>query len=234
VTVPAAPEVRLVALARLLSLGLDGPDAETRSELHALTLGLVGQGARDDELGEILEQVAAGDDPRHAHDALFGRDPACPPYEGSYETDPFRQARELADVSGFYRAFGAEPSGPAAERPDHAGCELEFLSFLVSRRLAAEAAGDAGDAAVCLAAEDAFLRDHLGKWLPAFCRDLGERAQSPFYLALARLGGRLVAEECARRGIEPQRLPRRRRLTVLEPDTVECGGAPVQPGGGDR
>jgi TorA maturation chaperone TorD len=226
VTVATASAVRLAALARLLSLGLDEPRAETRSELHALALGLVGQGRDDDDLGAVLEQLGRDDDPRREHEALFGRDSSRPPYEGSYETDPFRQARELADVAGFYRAFGAEPSGPAAERPDHAACELEFLSFLVSRRLAAEAAGELEEAAICLRAEDAFLRDHLGKWLPAFWRDLAARTESPFYRALARLGESLIAEESASRGIEPQRLPRR-GLRVLEPDTVECGGAPA-------
>jgi len=32
-------------------------------------------------------------------------------YEGSYEDDPFRQARQMSDIAGFCRAFGAGAHG---------------------------------------------------------------------------------------------------------------------------
>jgi nitrate reductase assembly molybdenum cofactor insertion protein NarJ len=43
-----------------------------------------------------------------------------------YETEyglphEFRQSQELADLSGFYRAFGFEIGGAVRERPDHLG-----------------------------------------------------------------------------------------------------------------
>jgi TorA maturation chaperone TorD len=128
----------------------------------------------------------------------------------------------MADLNGFYRAFGAAPSGPAAERPDHAGCELEFLSFLVLRRLDAEEAGDAEGAAVCRQAEDAFLREHLGRWFPTFCRDVARASESPIYRLLALAGERVVVRELAARELEPAPLPRRAR-TAVEGDSVTCG-----------
>ena len=129
----------------------------------------------------------------------------------------------MADVAGFYRAFGAEPSGPAAERPDHAGCELEFLSFLAAKRLDAEQAGEAEVAGVCGEAETAFLRDHLGRWFPTFCREVAEASGCEVYRLLAVAGGQFTAAQLARRGLGQAPL-RARRRTAVEADDVTCGG----------
>lgn len=217
-----APErtVELVATARLLSLGFTAPDEETLAELRALAEGLA---EREDAPPEVDELVALlGTDARELageYQALFGGNVRVPPYEGSYEADPFRSARELADVAGFYRAFGADATGAAAERPDHAGCELEFLAFLAAKRLTA---ATEEESETCRAAEDAFLRDHLGRWLGAFCRRV-EAEGTPFYASLARLGARFASEELERRGLEPEPL-RPRLVTAVEGDSLECGG----------
>ncbi len=136
----------------------------------------------------------------------------------------------MADVAGFYRAFGAEAHGPAAERVDHAGCELEFLAFLGAKRLALVAEERDDEARTCRAIEDLFLRDHLGRWLPAFCRNIAGTTAAPFYAALGRLGEHVVTGELARRGIEPEPLGRRKRWTV-EADCLECGLANAPDGG---
>jgi len=213
----------LAAFARLLSLGFGEPDGDALDEIAAIARGLgARRGSRDAvaELAEALEGVSAaelaGDFVR-----LFDGEVRCPPYEGSYEADPFRHARQMADVAGFYRAFGAAVSG---ERPDHAGAELEFLSFLAARRVAALVAGEDEAAEVCLRAEDSFLLDHLGRWFPTFCRSVVRETTSPFYAALARLGERVVRRELSSRGLVPASLPPRRRFAV-EADVVECAAS---------
>lgn len=219
----------LCAVARVLSLGFAPPDGEALAEIGALSRGLLARPGLAEETRTPLAELAAAAGevglaeslPRE-YAGLFDGEVRCPPYEGSYEADPFRQTRQMADVAGFYRAFGAEAAGPAAERPDHVGTELEFLSFLVARRLAAEAEGLAEQAEVCREAEEAFLRDHLGRWLGALCRKVEEAEPAAFYAALARLGGRFVAAELAQRGIEPAPLPERRRWSV-EADSFDCG-----------
>jgi TorA maturation chaperone TorD len=222
---PSSP----AALYGLLSLGLTPPDEETLEQMRRLTV-FGARHAAEEGLAEcLLELELALDDDdllpvlQAEHQALFGGAVRCPPYEGSYELDPFRQGRQMADLAGFYRAFGAESSGPAAERPDHAGCELEFLSFLALRRAEAERAGDAEHAAVCRDAEEAFLRDHLGRWFPAFCREVAAAAGEPVHRLLALAGERLVVAELARRGIEPSPVAGRRRFSV-EADELTCGG----------
>jgi len=229
--------VELVAAWRLLSLGFTAPDEETLAEIEALGEALLERADGGDDptapaLVELLAALGLGDSVEElagAYQALFGGEVAVPPYEGSYEGDPFRHTRQMADVAGFYRAFGAEAHGPAAERVDHAGCELEFLAFLGAKRLALQAEREDGAADTCREIEDTFLRDHLGRWLPTFCREIESRTESPFYAALARLGERVISGELARRGIEPEPLGRRKRWTV-EADCMECGLANA-PGG---
>ena len=211
------PALRTAALARLLSLGLSPPSEESLGHLAALARELAALDPSDEELAALASQAdGAGLSPEF--EALFGGPVRCPPYEGSYEADTFRQARQMADVAGFYRAFGAELAGAERDRPDSAGAELEFLAFLTARRLAADGEG----ARICAEAQDEFLRHHLGRWLGELCRRIEAETASPFYAALARLGGRFISEELERRGIEPAPLPERRRWSV-EADTFACG-----------
>jgi TorA maturation chaperone TorD len=239
----AAPDadVAAVVLWQLLSLSVSTPTRESLEEVDALAAALAEGPEAAAALGSLRAAIA-GSSPAAvgaAQQHLFGGKVEVAPYEGSYEDDPFRQARQMSDVAGFYGAFGAEAHGPARERPDHAGCELEFLAFLGARRLAALEARHDADADLCLEIENAFLRDHAGRWLPGFFRALERRAPDAFHTALGRLGADGVEAELQRRGIDPEPLgPRARRLSV-EADELECATAaepvtPLLPGGRRR
>lgn len=219
----------MAAVARLLSLGFLPPRADVVTEMGSLAAVL--EVMLDD--ADVREAVAglrtALPDPddtdplRAAHHALFGGTVPCPPYETSYAPDPFQQARQMSDVTASYPAFGAEPFRAAADRPDQIGCELEFLAFLVMRREEAREADDAETAALCADAEDAFLRDHLGRWLGPFCRELERAAEHDAHRALARLGQRYAVAELGRRGLRADPVLARRIHTVVEGDTMERG-----------
>jgi TorA maturation chaperone TorD len=207
------------AALRLLSLGLARPSEESLERLarlaEALGEGELARAAR----GADVEEAAA------EYEAVLASDGPCPPHEGDYLDDPFQRTRLLADLAGFYRAFGAEAGGPAGERPDHAGCELEFLSFLALRRRDCLEKGEAGQARVCAEAEEAFLVEHAGRWLPLFWATMEAAAGVPLYRALAASGGRLLQAELARRALRPRPLPRPRpRLrSGVEADEIACG-----------
>jgi TorA maturation chaperone TorD len=229
VTAATLGGVELAALWRVLSLGFTAPSAESVAEVEALADGLVAAGTLP-EVAAVLTvaQEEALENLSSQYAALFRGTVRVAPYEGSYELDPVRQGRQMADVAAFYLAFGAEAHGPVAERPDFAGCELEFLAFLELKRLDVE---DDADLALLDEIAASFLRDHAGRWLPTFFAEVRAAApDAPFYEALAALGARVLEDELARRGVEPSPLPRRHRRGSVEDDSFECGAGATTTG----
>lgn len=224
-TAAVSSGVERAALWRLLSLGFAPPREETLAEVEALSDALRGYTAQS-EVEDLLAAVRSTTFETLAteYQRLFGGTVLVAPYEGSYELDPVRQGREMADVAAFYRAFGAEAHGPVAERPDHVGCELEFLSFLELRQLAAVEEGDEDGAELVDGIASSFLCDHVGRWLPTFFRNVLDTAgEVSVFGALAALGSRVVADELGRRGLEPTPLPHRHERLAVERDSFDCG-----------
>lgn len=93
----------------------------------------------------------------------------CPQYETEYchWKDPTYRAHHMADIAGFYRAFGLETSSDRPERPDHIALELEFLAFLLEKRCMAI---DTEQVTICEEALTHFVRDHLAWWAPTFAK----------------------------------------------------------------
>lgn len=223
-----------VALRRLLALLLQTPTAGSVEEAAVLAGALCDLPGSPAALRELADALAACDPAElaEAHERLFGGGVTLPPYEGSYEVDPFRQGRQMADVAGFYAAFGAAAHGAEAERPDHAGTELEFLAFLGLRRAEASERGDADEAERCREVEDEFLRAHAGRWLPVFFARLGAEATHPVHRGLGAVGQAAIAAELTGRGLVVTPVPSDRRpRTAVEDDELTCaaGDEPVAP-----
>lgn len=104
---------------------------------------------------------------------------------------------ELADVAGFYRAFGVKVR-PGSERADHIITELEFMNLLaVKEAIALQEEGDGEHAEVCRDASRAFLEDHLGRWAPRLGERLVDASVHPVYRATGRLLASFVAFDAA-------------------------------------
>jgi DMSO reductase family type II enzyme chaperone len=162
--------------------------------------------------------------------ALFshGWEGASLPYETEY-TAPhaFQKQTELADIAGFYRAFGLQWETQGHERPDHLSLELEFMYYLALKEAHALAQGADEGVAVCVDAQRSFLRDHLGQWLGAFRRALANRGTETVYARLARLVEAWVVWDSRQQGVKLSRVP----AAPVSAEPPEEGGCPYSDGG---
>ena len=137
--------------------------------------------------------------------AARGRCPLNEIEYGDIKADPLFQPHRLADLGAFYSAFGLELTTDAAERHDHICLELEFMSVLAAKEAyALEHQLDAEQLSLCRDAQKLFLREHLGRWTPAFTRRLSKMVgeESPLG-ALADFTREFVTADCARLGLTP-------------------------------
>ena len=180
---------------------------------------------------------------RHrVHQAVFGLviSKQCPAYETEYShtRDATYRAHQMADIAGFFQAFGVGVGGDDAERCDHVALELEFVAFLLAKShdAAREIGADADEhRAICCQALHDFVRHHVAWWMPTFARCLEKRVDQVLRLehdprltdatgALAGVGRLLrawVGIERALMGVEPNQQVVAPQVDV-EPDAMTC------------
>ncbi len=195
-------------------------DGQTKESLKFLRNAVRASADCSDDAHRELEQ---------RYDGLFGHAVrgACPAYEMEYgRNEIIRQASDLADLAGFYRAFGLEIAPDATGRPDHIAAECEFMSALCSKEAHAYAQSDKDNADICVDAERAFLRDHLARWLPALAHRILEADGKGFFGALAQFADAFVQAECNHFDVHagPQTLELRTPDPVLDTQ-ISCGSA---------
>ncbi len=141
----------------------------------------------------------------------------------------FQRSHALADIAGFYRAFGVAVPEETPERPDQIVIELEFMARLIeleeqARRqtlngTAQQRQVEVERATVCLEARRRFFTEHLGWWAPGLARLLIEGDSHPFYQAGARFLAALLTAQRALLGAAPSQ-----RVAVPSPpeETGPC------------
>ncbi len=161
------------------------------------------------------------------HTQLFGHAVrgACPPYELEYERgDIPQQSAELADIAGFYNAFGMELCAAAHERPDHATVQFEFLSVLAAKQVYAIETNNSAGREILQDAQRSFLADHIARWVPAMATRLQDADPEGFYGRLGRFIQSFIAAECKHFGVSCG--PRLLQLRTIDPQrdaSIECG-----------
>ncbi len=165
-----------------------------------------------------------------------------------YETEcglphEFRQSQEMADIAGFYRAFGFNVGGKVRERPDLLSAELEFMHILALKEAYAAEKGVAEHVEICVDAQCKFLQEHLGQWIGLFAESLARSAEegpAPStssgqalsavegpYLSLARFAAAFVEADAKRFGVTVER----RSLAGVKPTPLapelSCETCPV-------
>lgn len=222
-------------LFRLASALASYPDRDGRRRLRE-ALEALGPGERGPEA--VTLGAAARDRLARAGDQLesdwidrFDRDVAANPlHETGYErARGFAVGERLADVAGFYRAFGVEPVG--GERLDHLAVELEFYAWLLSQQEFLDRAEDEEGSEIVTDGRRKFLAAHLAPLALAVATRPGV-ADGPFAASFAAIA-ELVVAECAR--LEVDAAPLELGLTGKEePDEMNCAVAPERPVGGGR
>lgn len=135
-----------------------------------------------------------------------------------YETEyglpsEFRQSQELADLAGFYRAFGFQVGGMVRERPDHIAVELEFMHILVLKEALAIEKRVRKHIDVCVDAQRKFIEAHLGSWVGLLSEATALNDQKGVYLTLTHLAKDFVYFDAQRLGISL--VPR--HITQIQP-----------------
>lgn len=162
------------------------------------------------------------------HTRLFAGSVPCSPHESEYERDAGGKAQRLADVAGFYRAFGVTVSSERRALPDFIGTELEFMGLLCRKQALARVEGWTDRERVAGDAERSFLHDHLGRWVGAFASEL-RRTASPagdLFVRVADLAERFVGWELAVFGLDPVRVDPADR-SPLGPEAMDCDLSPA-------
>jgi DMSO reductase family type II enzyme chaperone len=136
--------------------------------------------------------------------AARGRCPLNEIEYGDIKADPLFQPHRLADLAAFYRAFGLEVAEDADERQDHICLELEFMCVLAAKEAyALEYQLDLEVLSLSRDAQKRFLREHLGRWTPAFTRRLAKTAGNNPLGALANFTRVVVEADCRRFAVAP-------------------------------
>ncbi len=151
----------------------------------------------------------------------------CPPYELEYgRGEIIQQASFLADVGGFYNAFGMEVDPAVSERGDHISVEAEFMSALCAKEAHAIAQGDADHCEIAVKAQRDFLLDHLARWIPAFADRVRKADPRSFYGVLAEFSAAFIETECRRLEIPSGPPTLELRPVDSELDTsINCGSS---------
>ncbi len=154
----------------------------------------------------------------------FSASPDCPLNESAYSAKHlFQEVQELADIAGFYRAFGLEMNG---ERPDDLSAELEFCYLLALKEGLARERRLRTEQSVCRDAHRAFVREHLGRWADNIGRRLLALAPETAYAAFGRLLSEFVTAEIDFLRVGPVRPHEEVPNPPPPPDDNECPAVP--------
>ncbi len=132
------------------------------------------------------------------------------------------RAAELADIAGFYAAFGLELKEGDPDLPDHIACELEFYSLLLVKEAYARTRRLAIKHGVVHRAAKSFLEGHLGRWVGCLERSLREAGAALPYRLLGVAVTRLVQAERRRLRAQPAPFPGRLPVDAMQADAFTC------------
>ncbi|MBM2841000.1 MAG: serD [Bacteroidetes bacterium] len=223
------------AMYSFLSKSLLYPTREVVVAIHGLTeeLGLLN--ATDPEVENVrlfLQREGSVEVLESEYNRLFAHlgSAKCPPYETEYGYDNvFQKTQAMADIAGFYTAFGLEVGSSNTERVDFISTEFEFMSYLALHEVYACEHGEAEHLEVCSEAQRKFVQDHVGRWVSIFSQVLLNATTNPFYLWLARRVSEFTDDECRLLCVSPDRVAGPNRAEASSPEPFDCSMCLCEP-----
>jgi len=147
----------------------------------------------------------------------------CPPYETEFGHDNvFQKTQAMADIAGFYYAYGLDVADENAERVDFISTELEFMSFLALNEAYAFEKDISEQMEICLDTQRKFLRDHLGRWISVFVKILMKSTDNRFYRDIGRLTMLFLREEAVRLDVVLEEVTGPNKEVGKVPDPFDC------------
>lgn len=177
------------ALFESLALCFRYPQADTAATLTAL-LAEVPPSWREalSNLSQRLDEVTES---RFLQ--LFGSGGLCRDTESAYVSNR-PMGGLLADLSGFYVAFGFPHDNDGGVPLDHIATELSFVSFLFAKEAHARFLDNAAAVEICQQGRGRFLQGHLGIWIGSFASTVAERAPDTLHAQAAMLAAEAVRD----------------------------------------
>lgn len=152
-----------------------------------------------------------------------------PPYETEYGYDNvFQKAEAMADIAGFYAAYGLEPAATNAERVDFLSTELEFMAYVTMHEAYAREHNEAAHFDVCRDTQRKFLAEHLGRWVALFVQILLRSTANSFYTSAGKLMGTFLENETRLFGLSPEKVTAPNKTAASEKEPFGCAGCTAQ------
>ncbi|MBW2367580.1 MAG: molecular chaperone TorD family protein [Deltaproteobacteria bacterium] len=203
--------VELIYLYKILSLGFSYPDEKTWAllEKHMSMFPGLSEGETLTRLARFkecfMENRRRLDNLRSEYLSLFDVGREISPYETEYMREKVsRKPFELADIAGFYTAFGfaVHENMQNKEALDHITIELEFMAILAWKEAYATERNQDENAKIVQDARIKFFKEHLGQWGFFFSKRIAEQADDGFFNRLAWLLERTLNLECRRYSLD--------------------------------
>jgi TorA maturation chaperone TorD len=213
------------ALFTLLARGFSYPEPGCRAAFLR-DLAKVTAARREPSLEPVRRAWINADEAALAaeYGRLFMRNTPCPLHETAYG-DARRmagRAAELADINGFYAAFGLKLSESDPDLPDHLATELEFYGLLLVKQAYAQCRRRAADLRVTERAAQRFMEQHLGRWGVALAGALAVNgAAAPFRTLVAAVQAAIGAE-CKALRFRPAVIAGRTPFDGMQAETLTC------------
>ena len=152
--------------------------------------------SRERDTQAVLDDLAV-DYARIFLSAGVAQGKAAFPYESVYTSRKHLMMQDSRnEVAALYAAKGVTPAEDMYRMPeDHLGLLLEYMALLCEECAACLPSGNGERVKASLAEQQAFLKEHLNNWAPAFAGEVQKYAATDFYKGLAKLTKGFLAAE---------------------------------------